>query len=106
LSAQDEFEDVLDNSLDSFQGSFSFHRLYPVAPNPTINIDGMGYLGLPLSEDAAQTLKTHCQLAPFGKGERTIIDKDVRDTWEIDASKVSSLDFILHLIVYFGQVML
>lgn len=30
-----------------------------------------------------------CTQAPFGKNERTIVDKSVRDTWELDSSKVS-----------------
>ncbi|KIM42413.1 hypothetical protein M413DRAFT_44730, partial [Hebeloma cylindrosporum] len=28
-------------------------------------------------------------LAPFGHGERTVVDKDVRDTWEVEPSKLS-----------------
>jgi hypothetical protein len=42
-----------------------------------------------LVESVAKSLITKCQQAAFGKGERTIVDKNVRDTWEIDASKVS-----------------
>ena len=46
-------------------------------------------LGLPLNPREAQVLKSRCKLAPFGKGERTIIDRHVRDTWEMDGSMVS-----------------
>jgi hypothetical protein len=27
--------------------------------------------------------------APFGHGERTVVDKEVRDTWEIEPGKVA-----------------
>lgn len=27
--------------------------------------------------------------APFGKGERTVVDVEVRDTWELDPSHVT-----------------
>ena len=83
-----DFESICDGSLD-FKGSFSFNRAYPTAPNPTLNIDGLGHLGIPLNDQTAQMLISHCQQAPFGKGERTLVDTSVRDTWEIDASKVS-----------------
>ncbi len=33
-------------------------------------------------------MKSHCSQAPFGKGEHTLVDKKVRDTWEMDADQV------------------
>lgn len=74
-----------------FVGEFSFGRRYPKAPNPVLSIDGLGTLGLPLSTREADTIKTFAKKAPFGKADKTIVDKSVRDTWEIDASKVTFL---------------
>ena len=34
-------------------------------------------------------MKQCAEQAPFGMADRTIVDKSVRDTWEIDAAKVS-----------------
>ncbi|KAF7332515.1 hypothetical protein MKEN_00133700 [Mycena kentingensis (nom. inval.)] len=65
---EEEITSILKENLD-FKGNFAFGRSYADAPNPCLTLDGAG-------------------LAPFGKGERTIVDKDVRDTWEMDASKV------------------
>ncbi|KAF7292540.1 Protein kinase domain-containing protein [Mycena kentingensis (nom. inval.)] len=63
---------VPEEDLD-FEGQLSVSRAYD-APNPFLTIDGLG--------------SSACHSAPFGKGERTIIDTDVRDTWEMYASKI------------------
>ncbi|KAF8526488.1 hypothetical protein JB92DRAFT_3229448 [Gautieria morchelliformis] len=73
--------------------NFTAHLLaciqsYPEAPNPCLSIDGIGALGLPLNEREAKTLISVCEQAPFGKGERNVIDEDVRDIWELSADKV------------------
>jgi hypothetical protein len=44
-----------------------------------------------LSPRDAELIKTRCIQAPFGKGERTVVDTEVRDTWELDTKDV---DFI------------
>ncbi|EIW64174.1 uncharacterized protein TRAVEDRAFT_68036 [Trametes versicolor FP-101664 SS1] len=79
--------EVMTGDLE-FVGEFSFNKRYPTAPNPVLSIDGLGTLGLPLSTREADTIKTFAKKAPFGKADKTIVDKSVRDTWEIDASKV------------------
>ncbi|KAF7292539.1 Protein kinase domain-containing protein [Mycena kentingensis (nom. inval.)] len=61
----EEMTSILQEDL-GFKGNFAS---FADAPNPYLTLDGAG-------------------LAPFGKGERTIVDKDVRDTWEMDASNV------------------
>jgi hypothetical protein len=73
----------------SFTGSFSFSRAYSDAPNPFLSLGALGSVGLPLSVREAAALKAHCAEAPFGMGERTVIDKAVRDTWEMDAALVA-----------------
>jgi hypothetical protein len=71
-----------------FPGSFYSSDSFPQAPNPCLNVDGVGPLGLPLTEAAAKRLISGSRQAPVGKGERTVVDTTVRDTWEIDAAKV------------------
>lgn len=61
---------------------------YTTPPNPAISITGFGTLGLPLSATEASRLRTVCNRAPFGKGERTVVDTEVRDTWELEPDKV------------------
>ncbi|KII94746.1 hypothetical protein PLICRDRAFT_96854, partial [Plicaturopsis crispa FD-325 SS-3] len=69
-------------------GTFSFYGSYPDAPNPFLRVEGLGDVGLPLSTRDAQAIIVHSKHAPFGKGERTVVDTTIRDTWEIDASQV------------------
>jgi len=56
---------------------------------PGLEVEGIGRVGLPLPAVHAEEIKACCEPAPFGKGEETRLDRDVRDTWQLDASKVS-----------------
>ncbi|KAF7332529.1 hypothetical protein MKEN_00135500 [Mycena kentingensis (nom. inval.)] len=82
---------VLKTDLD-FKGEFAFGRAYPAAPNPCIELDDVGLVGLPLSPAVARSVIDKCRQAPFGKGERTVVDTEVRDTWEMDAGQVRFLN--------------
>nr|GAT51563.1 predicted protein [Mycena chlorophos] len=82
-----ELRKVLKQDLD-FKGEFAFGRAFPDAPNPCLTLDDVGLVGLPLSPEGAKAVIGQCVEAPFGKGERTVVDKHVRDTWEMVASKV------------------
>ncbi|RGP69365.1 2og-fe oxygenase superfamily [Fusarium sporotrichioides] len=55
--------------------------------NPGLTIDGGNQIPLPLKEDDAQTIKGVCRQAPFGHGDKTLVDTSIRNTWELDASK-------------------
>ena len=81
-----------DKSINS-NTSFSFNRTYPEAPNPALSLADIGLVGLPLSIRDAELVKTRCVQAPFGMGERTVVDKTVRDTWEMDAKQVRAMYF-------------
>lgn len=85
---QPEFEKALSTKLD-FPGAFSFNKIHLDAPNPSLKIQGLGTIGIPLSTHDAEAIKSKAQQAPFGMGEKTVIDTNVRDTWEIDANVVS-----------------
>lgn len=84
-------------------GSFSSSHFFENAPNPVLNLDGVGIVGLPLSESAAKQVISGCRQAPFGKGKRTVIDKKVRDTWEMDATKVCAMTKSLSSVTYSSQ---
>ncbi|EMD40942.1 hypothetical protein CERSUDRAFT_71185 [Gelatoporia subvermispora B] len=87
IDIRSELEDILSGDLQS-SGAFSFHRTYTNTPTPSFTGDGLGPIALPLKAQEVEALKSVAEQAPFGKGERTIVDKNVRDTWQIDASKV------------------
>jgi hypothetical protein len=79
---------LLEKETFKLNGSFYYSKSYTHAPNPALKLDGLGIVGLPLSKDVARNVISKSKPAPFGKGERTIVDRNVRDTWEMDASKV------------------
>ncbi|EFJ10937.1 hypothetical protein SELMODRAFT_426867 [Selaginella moellendorffii] len=55
----------------------------------SLRVEGAGDLALPLSNDGFLKLKAVSQQAPYGKGEETLLDTDVRRAWQVEASKVS-----------------
>ena len=84
-----DLEHIFSKDGFKFTGSYYASQSHPKAPNPRVRVEGMGPINLPLTETSAKRLIKACKQAPFGKGERTIVDKSVRDTYELDASKVS-----------------
>lgn len=71
----------------NFEGSFAFNKTYD-APNPALELQGLGTVGVPLGPVGAGAIKSVAHQAPFGMGEQTIVDTTVRDTWEMDAATV------------------
>ena len=59
-------------------------------PGIQIQINGVGLswlLPLPLTEPSAQVLKKASHKAPHGRGEKTVYDDGVRNTWELNADQ-------------------
>ena len=54
-----------------------------------LSIDGIGRVPLPLRPAQARALKGVANPAHFGRGEKTLLDPSVRDTWEIDPQSVT-----------------
>lgn len=88
LNRQNDLESALDNDFN-FKGNFFYAETQADAPNPCLSIDGIGVIGLPLNEREAKAIIACSAQAPFGKGSETIIDTKVRNTWEIEPSKVT-----------------
>jgi hypothetical protein len=57
------------------------------AIDPSIEVDGLGAIKLPLKPALAKKLIAHCQVAPYGKGTQTLVDTKVRKTFELDPQK-------------------
>ncbi|CAG7564919.1 unnamed protein product [Fusarium equiseti] len=74
------------NSIES-TGNIATFGHYPTFPNPGLTIEGNNLIPLPFKKDDAQIIKAACRQAPFGHGDKTIVDTSVRNTWELDASK-------------------
>ena len=53
---------------------------------PNLSVDGVGLISLPFQQNQLAQLIASASLAPFGRGEQTIIDTAVRKTWQVDAA--------------------
>lgn len=57
---------------------------------PGLKIDGIEEtISLPLSHDVARKISECCEQAPFGRGEKTVVDTAVRKIKQLDPSKFS-----------------
>jgi hypothetical protein len=55
--------------------------------DPGLEVEGLGHIPVPLGRGAAKKLIATCQLAPYGKGEQTLVNTQVRKTFELDPRK-------------------
>src|SRR5438552_1767717 len=60
------------------------------APTSELQLDvrGVGPIELPVSQAQARQLSLLGRRAKYGRGEQTLLDRGVRDTWEIPKSRV------------------
>ncbi len=56
---------------------------------PGLEVDGIGDVGLPIGPVQAQQLIQQAVQAPYGRGEETIVDTDVRRVWQIEPKQFS-----------------
>ncbi|VDB99822.1 unnamed protein product [Peniophora sp. CBMAI 1063] len=92
INVKDELMKAFNASKKTFKGTYATLQKYETMPNPLLDIDGLGVFGMPLSAAESQRLRSRCNPAAFGKGERTVLDPSVRDTFELDASCVRFLN--------------
>jgi 2OG-Fe(II) oxygenase superfamily len=70
---------------------------------PRLEVEGVGAISLPLLAVQAKQLVAVAERAPYGRGAETVVDTEVRRTWQIGADRVriagkhwtGSLDAIL-----------
>lgn len=77
----------LELCLDAVQAAGSFAIFEPLpspVTNPGLWIKGAGTIGLPLSERDAKAIIDAAHRAPYGKGAETLVDVNVRKTWELE----------------------
>ena len=54
-----------------------------------LEVDGVGPLALPLLQAQADQLIARAEQAPYGRGTETLVDTEVRRTWQLDAAQVT-----------------
>jgi predicted 2-oxoglutarate/Fe(II)-dependent dioxygenase YbiX len=55
---------------------------------PRLEVEGVGIIALPLLPIQAEQLVAAAERAPYGRGQNTIVDTQVRRTWQIGAERV------------------
>ena len=55
---------------------------------PAIDVDGVGRIAFPLLPAQVERLVAIAEAAPYGRGEKTIIDRGVRRTWQIAPDRI------------------
>jgi predicted 2-oxoglutarate/Fe(II)-dependent dioxygenase YbiX len=55
---------------------------------PSLEVDGVGPVALPLLPQQAQHLAAVAEQAPYGRGQETLVDAAVRRTWQIGPDQV------------------
>ena len=56
---------------------------------PTIDVDGVGRIAFPILSVQAERLVAIAEAAPHGRGEETVVDREVRRTWQVDSATQS-----------------
>jgi hypothetical protein len=84
-----DLKEALSDALDLIQssGKFAAFEQLDSFVDPQLVVPGIGRIQLPLQEQTARSLIQACHQAPFGKGEKTVIDTSVRNTWELNADQ-------------------
>ncbi len=90
----DYFQDQLFRHVSGIlaSGSFATHGSYDSFVPPGLSIQSIGQVRLPLTQDDARSLVDASCQAPFGKGAETVVDKSVRNTWEISSEQIKFLN--------------
>src|SRR3984893_871744 len=57
-------------------------------PALRLEVDGFGVVALPLLPAPVKQLVATAERAPYGRGTDTVVDTDVRRTWQIGAERV------------------
>ncbi len=81
--------ETLDALLGSLGESSSFAASGSVAPVlPGLEVKGVGPIGTPITEADAKRLIAKATQAPYGRGEKTVVDTDVRQVWQLEPSQI------------------
>ncbi len=71
--------------LESLGESSQFCATGSLAPVlPGLEVEGIGNVGVPVSEADARRIIQRASQAPFGRGEETIVDTNVRRVWQLE----------------------
>ncbi|KAK0466060.1 uncharacterized protein EV420DRAFT_808597 [Desarmillaria tabescens] len=70
-------------------GNYACSETFRQTPTPNLVVDGIGPISLPLSTRDARLIISNASRAPYGHNQQTIVNTSVRDTWEINAARIT-----------------
>ena len=81
--------DAFLNAFSKVTGTGDFHSVGQ-APFffPGLDVDGLGELAFPLPASQVKELIQIAEAAPYGLGEKTVLDENVRKCWQLDAAQL------------------
>ena len=87
--AQGSIESAIEKLLLAVDrpGDFCAHGRV-LAPMPRLEVQGVGALSFPVPEPQVRALVAAAERAPYGKGAETLVDRSVRDCWQIGPERV------------------
>ena len=87
--AQTRVTDAIEKLLQSIDrpGDFCVHGRR-LAALPRLRVQGAGALSFPVPEDQIRALIGAAEPAPYGKGTETVVDRSVRNCWQIGPERV------------------
>ncbi len=75
--------------LSQVQHPGEFHASGTLDMHPfQLQVEGLGPIAMPLLPVQAEQLVALAEQAPYGRGAETLVDTEVRRTWQIDAAKL------------------
>ena len=81
------FQNLIKNAKSSGENSISGEATeLPVLPG--LHIDNFGSVLLPFTKETAEKLIQICKQAPYGHNHETLIDTNVRDTYQLEPSLI------------------
>jgi hypothetical protein len=80
-----DLEDLL--STVKRAGDFFFNATMEI-PMPKVEVENVGALSFPVPESQIAALVQCATRAPYGRGEKTILDESVRKVWQLPSDKV------------------
>ena len=79
----------LEQLLNSVERPGNFHvHGRQFAPMPRLEVADVGLLSFPVPDFQIRALIEAAERAPYGKGADTLVDRSVRDCWQIDAGRI------------------
>lgn len=89
LSGDEDYKTFILETLESVDapGTFACGDKSPSVVMPGLVIDEIGSIAFPLIEYQAKQIISKAVKAPFGRGEETVRDDAIRNTWQLDPSQ-------------------